>query len=135
MIQNIEEILTHWLQKENPEETLEGVDIKFISHTKESYTYQINYNNGILDMVSVTPDGEVTHHNPFMQDGEEYRIGWYFFPCINFPIKITKDRIPMTPYIHFNSYDECKKWIREYHAPSIRSIQETHDSPSGNYGC
>jgi hypothetical protein len=132
---NLEEILTKWLQQNNPEETLEGTTITQISHIEESYTYQIVYDNGIMDVVSVNSKEEVTHLNPYFPNGDEYRDGWYFFPCINFPIRVTKDRIPMQPYIHFASYDECLKWVREYHAPRVDTVTKLSDTPSGHYGC
>lgn len=134
-MQNIEEILTKWLQQNNPEETLEGATINKISYIKEAYIYNIVYDNGIVDMVSVTPNGDVTHLNPYTKNGDEYREGWYFFPCINFPIRIMKDRVPMQPFIHFDSYEKCLKWIKEYHAPRVDTINRLSDSPSGNYGC
>lgn len=131
-VEEVKQILSKYQDTDRPDENdIEDATIELLSHKLEEYHYQVTYDNGKVDIVSIDINGEVVFLNPYIHKSNEYRDGWYFFPCISFPVKVKKGNIPMTPYIHFQTYDECKQWINKYHSDT----SPIRDDIGGNYGC
>lgn len=130
-IEEVKQILSKYQDTDRPDENdIENATIELLSHKLEEYHYQVTYDNGAVDIVSIDIEKKVTFLNPNNIGTNEYRDGWYFFPCLLHPARVHKYHIPMTPYIHFKTYDECKQWINKYHS----DISHRRDDIGGNYG-